>query len=102
MEIEKNFQALEEKGREKLSKQNFANEEIFFERILHMRYEKTDCVLMCSPKGACMETIVSDIPTDEISQEDGLNLFKKNFMEMYKREFGFVIFDRVIIVDDIR
>lgn len=59
-----------------------------FERTLHMRYDRTDCVLMCvgERKGG----------------SEGLEAFKKTFEDSYKREFGFVIPDRDIIVDDVR
>lgn len=96
---------MEEKGRKKLLKQNFKTEEIFFDRILHMRYEKTDCILMCSPKidaiqSVCLDSAKSINPKEK--NENELELFKNHFLQMYKREFGFIIPDRNIIVDDIR
>uniref|UniRef100_A0A915E116 5-oxoprolinase n=1 Tax=Ditylenchus dipsaci TaxID=166011 RepID=A0A915E116_9BILA len=84
-DIEHRFQALEERCTQTLMKQKFSAKEIAFERILHMRYEKTDCVLMCTGK-----------------QGDKLENFKSSFMESYQREFGFTIPDRTIIIDDIR
>ncbi len=48
-----------------------------------MRYARTDCALMCT-------------------SENGQDGFLKAFRTAYKREFGFVIDDRDIIVDDIR
>uniref|UniRef100_A0A915E721 Uncharacterized protein n=1 Tax=Ditylenchus dipsaci TaxID=166011 RepID=A0A915E721_9BILA len=68
-----------------LTEKHVNAKEISFERILHMRYEKTDCVLMCTGK-----------------KGDKLENFKSSFMESYQREFGFTIPDRTIIIDDIR
>jgi 5-oxoprolinase (ATP-hydrolysing) len=49
-----------------------------------MRYDRTDCALMCS------------------SEKGDKAGFLEAFRSAYKREFGFVIDDREIIVDDIR
>lgn len=56
-----------------------------------MRYDRTDCALMCSAKSG---SSTQDSP----KSGDFLNAFQT----AYKREFGFIIPDRQIIVDDLR
>eukprot|EP00112_Aurelia_sp_Birch-Aquarium-sp1_P015543 Seg3453.3 transcript_id=Seg3453.3/GoldUCD/mRNA.D3Y31 product=5-oxoprolinase protein_id=Seg3453.3/GoldUCD/D3Y31 len=75
---------------EELTGQGFTRDQISCEPFLHMRYDRTDCALMCSAPntkkpGGCKH-----------------GDFKAAFLERYKREFGFIIPDRPIIVDDIR
>ncbi|KAF8783126.1 5-oxoprolinase like protein [Argiope bruennichi] len=81
---------LSAKCKEKLNSQGFEDSEIQFEVYLNMRYERTDCSLMCTASSG----------SSEISCSHGD--FKKSFIEKYQREFGFSIPDRSIIVDDIR
>lgn len=73
-----------------LKKQGFSESFIKTEPFLHMRYERTDCALMCS---------AINYPANNIFKYGD---FKASFIENYKREFGFIIPDRPIIVDDIR
>lgn len=93
-EIEMNFKCMQTAGHEKLSAQNFCSDEIFFERILHMRYEKTDCMMTVTQEEEKEE--------ENSSNNNNLDAFRSIFLEMYKREFGFVLPERDIIVDDIR
>ncbi|XP_071957987.1 5-oxoprolinase-like [Antedon mediterranea] len=73
-----------------LQEQGFTKEQIHTEVFLHMRYQKTDCALMCSP-----------IPsTNDSSPKCGD--FETAFTNRYQREFGFTIAGRDIIIDDIR
>lgn len=62
------------------------------EPYLHMRYDGTDCALMCSPTHA--------ESGDSVRPKRGD--FLRSFIERYKSEFGFVIEQRNIVVDDIR
>ncbi|GFY72970.1 5-oxoprolinase [Trichonephila inaurata madagascariensis] len=78
------------KSIEKLRAQGFDDSEIRLEIYLNMRYERTDCSLMCS----------ASMDSSDPSCFHGD--FKKSFVERYKREFGFIIADRPIVVDDIR
>lgn len=80
---------LADQCREELSNQGFSNDHIFLEPYLHMRYDGTDCALMCGPSGG-----------DGNSPKHGD--FLKTFVERYKSEFGFVIQKKNVIVDDIR
>jgi 5-oxoprolinase (ATP-hydrolysing) len=67
----------------KLKKQGFDETEISHERILHLRYDRTDCVLIISR------------PSDK---NDELNEFLNQFERNYKKEFGFTISDRPVVV----
>ncbi|KAG5890200.1 hypothetical protein JTB14_010662 [Gonioctena quinquepunctata] len=80
---------LAEQCRSELMKQGFSETHIVLEPYLHMRYDGTDCALMCGPTGI-----------GEITPGHGD--FSKTFVERYKSEFGFVIQQRDVIVDDIR
>lgn len=74
---------MEEECRAKLEKQGFEKEEICHERILHLRYDRTDCVLIISR------------PSNE---NDGLEEFVDQFQCNYKKEFGFIIPDRPVVI----
>lgn len=77
---------LGEKCFEALESQGFARIEL--EHFLHLRYEGTDTALMCSAaKG---------------QTSNNLNEFKDSFLNRYRTEFGFVLQNRQIIVDDLR
>ena len=54
------------------------------EKYLNLRYEGTDCALMC------------------MSNEDTAESFTNLFLKKYKDQFGFTLPDRPIITDDIR
>ena len=60
------------------------SESIVIEKYLNLRYEGTDCALMC------------------ISTEDTAESFTNLFLKKYKDQFGFTLPDRPIITDDIR
>lgn len=100
---------LENKCSSKLLSQGFVEFQIFLEPYLHMRYDGTDCALMCSPL----------INNNGTSPKHGD--FVANFLERYtclfqiavyeyyfiiflryQNEFGFTIPDRRILVDDVR
>lgn len=74
--------------REELKSQGFEDDSILFEYYLHMRYDGTDCALMCSPQSSKTSTKHGD--------------FLKTFVNRYQTEFGFTIQNRSVIVDDIR
>lgn len=78
---------LEKQCKNRLIDQGFSEDHIILEPFLHMRYDGTDCALMCSAtKGS--GTKHGD--------------FLDTFVNRYQSEFGFVIQNRNIIVDDIR
>uniref|UniRef100_A0AC34GWY0 5-oxoprolinase n=1 Tax=Panagrolaimus sp. ES5 TaxID=591445 RepID=A0AC34GWY0_9BILA len=78
---------LENDSKKHLVSQGFNEKELVFEKILHMRYHKTDAIIMCSDQNGKLST-----------KDDFVDEFGKQYM----REFGFTISDREIIVDDVR
>uniref|UniRef100_T1DC93 Putative 5-oxoprolinase n=1 Tax=Cupiennius salei TaxID=6928 RepID=T1DC93_CUPSA len=84
--INSRLKALSSKCIIKLQEQGFNEDQICLELYLNMRYEKTDCALMCSRPSSSNEIM------------DFLSIF----LDRYKREFGFSIPNRPILVDDIR
>lgn len=78
---------LRNESKQRLSEQGFQETQIECTYFLHMRYEKTDTAIMV----AC-----------SITDKDSLSQFEQVFQEKYRREFGFVLTDRNIIIDDLR
>ncbi|KHJ79215.1 hydantoinase B/oxoprolinase, partial [Oesophagostomum dentatum] len=85
--IAKRFVVLSEKATSELRGQGFA--EVHCEHFLHMRFARTDCAIMITAEYD---------PQDS----DTLNRFVTEFNRTYKREFGFILENRDIIIDDIR
>jgi 5-oxoprolinase (ATP-hydrolysing) len=81
-EIVQRIAELEKRCVENLTAQGFAPDQISTEAFLHMRYKGTDCALMCS--------------------RSGTGDFLDTFLSRYQTEFGFVLTDRDILVDDVR
>lgn len=73
---------------EELKKQGFNDDNIQLDRYLHLRYDGTDCALMCNSAPSNSATRHGD--------------FLKSFIDRYQTEFGFTIRGRDVIVDDIR
>ncbi|TMS37914.1 hypothetical protein L596_004750 [Steinernema carpocapsae] len=82
--LDERLAKLREECAAELHSQGFLDADIGFEEYLHLRYAKTDCAIMCR--------------SEKLSVEG----FRESFTQTYKREFGFTISDRPIIVDDIR
>ena len=80
--ISRVVEELKSKCRVSLKSQGFTESQIGLEPFLHMRYEGTDCALMCSGAGG--------------------RDFLDTFLERYRTEFGFVLQNRAVLVDDIR
>uniref|UniRef100_A0A182LW39 5-oxoprolinase n=1 Tax=Anopheles culicifacies TaxID=139723 RepID=A0A182LW39_9DIPT len=81
---------------EQLEAQGFALADegsITLEPYLHLRYEGTDCALMCAP-----DRVVENADHTVY----GFGDFGRTFRERYQSEFGFVLEGRRILVDDIR
>ncbi|XP_068094216.1 5-oxoprolinase [Hyperolius riggenbachi] len=89
--LEERIAALERQCTEALQQQGFHRSQINMEPFLHLRYERTDCALMCSSRGY-------PAPPDSCRAGD----FKASFTARYMKEFGFTIPSRPIVVDDIR
>lgn len=92
--IAQRFHDLAEQCVKQLKIQGFSEDQIVVEAFLHLRYEGTDCALMTSPS--------SSISSSENSLDEKYGDFIKSFLDRYQSEFGFVLNDRRIIVDDIR
>ncbi|XP_065350424.1 5-oxoprolinase [Cloeon dipterum] len=82
---------LSDECRSKLKEQGFTDEQIKIEPYLHMRYKGTDCALMCHAS--------IGQHSDNVMQHGD---FLTSFLDRYNREFGFVIPERQVLVDDIR
>lgn len=76
--------SLSKRGTGELVKQGYDVQSVVVEKYLNLRYEGTDCALMCT------------------SNEDTAESFTNVFVKKYKDQFGFTLPDRPIIVDDIR
>lgn len=125
------LQQLEAECRAKLFDEGFAEDSISCEAFLHLRYDGTDCALMCRPAPAAGEEEeegklrrrssrrasknsrnsgrrgkgkAEDVQEEEDEGEgvEGYGFFGKAFCDRYRREFGFVLRGREVIVDDIR
>lgn len=96
--LEQQLDELKIECRTKLGAQGFTElARITLEPFLHLRYEGTDCALMCSPHAEAPAAELDDSPSIP-----GYGSFYRTFVERYRSEFGFVIPGRRIIVDDIR
>ncbi|XP_070575126.1 5-oxoprolinase-like isoform X2 [Ptychodera flava] len=91
--IDERIEAMRKQCIEELEKEGFPRTHIEAEPFLHLRYQGTDCALMCSASS-------DEYKADANSCQHGN--FEKAFTDKYKREFGFTISGRPIIVDDIR
>lgn len=81
--IQERIKVLEGHVRKELNAHGFSGDRLEIEILLNLRYDGTDTALM---------TIK---PSDSWQ-------FEKAFVETYRQEFGFVLSDKDIIVDDIR
>lgn len=75
---------------DELSGRGYSKESIAYEIYLNLRYAKTDFAIMTQPKNKGSASHCAD------------GDFRTAFIERYKREFGFCLTDREILVDDIR
>ncbi|PAV60150.1 hypothetical protein WR25_18508 isoform F [Diploscapter pachys] len=83
------FNHLSDKAENQLIEQGFPPERITCEHILHMRYERTD------------SSIIVHAQFDP-QKPASLTNFIESFREIYKKEYGFNLHNRNIIVDDVR
>ncbi|KAM7345135.1 5-oxoprolinase [Cochliomyia hominivorax] len=86
--IQESVFKLSEKCHKILENQGFKNTNL--ENFMHLRYEGTDCALMCSAS------------VQDRNRSNWLDSFKEAFLNRYRTEFGFILHNRRIIVDDIR
>ncbi|XP_072458758.1 5-oxoprolinase isoform X2 [Notamacropus eugenii] len=90
-QIDQHLSRLDEQCVEALQAQGFPRSQICTERFLHLRYQGTDCAIMVSAR--------RHLPTSHSPREGD---FGAAFTERYLQEFGFIIPDRPILVDDVR
>lgn len=96
-DVQKNLKSkmdeLKSKSKEKLRAQGFDDKSIVFEEYLNMRYRGTESSLM----------IIKPSPDEARDLYGGDEwAFGEAFVKQHEREFGFVLPDRDIIVDDVR
>ncbi|PNI88782.1 hypothetical protein CK820_G0051931, partial [Pan troglodytes] len=91
VQLDQRLSRLEEQCVDALQAQGFPRSQISTESFLHLRYRGTDCALMVS---------AHQHPATARSPRAGD--FGAAFVERYMREFGFVIPERPVVVDDVR
>ena len=79
---EERLSHLAQKAKDALVRQGYAADDVVVERYINMRYQGTDNAIMI--------------------QEVSGKTFDESFRELYLREFGFVLEDRDILIDDYR
>lgn len=90
--LKERLDALSKQCQRKLEEQGFRRIEL--QPFLHLRYDGTDGALMCAP-GTPQQPTESPLIA-------AYGDFNSTFLERYRNEFGFVLQNRRIIVDDIR
>ncbi|XP_071092367.1 LOW QUALITY PROTEIN: 5-oxoprolinase-like [Haliotis cracherodii] len=89
--IDGRIKALSDDCREELKSQGFKSHQIETQPFLHLRYQKTDCALMCSAEAY-----------PATPQTSSYGDFRAAFLNRYNTEFGFTLKDRAVVIDDIR
>jgi 5-oxoprolinase (ATP-hydrolysing) len=79
--IDERFKALIESSKAKLESHGFREDDLTFEKYLNLRFRGMETPLM--------------VPETQQS-------FTQEFLELHKREFGFVFDDKDIVIDDVR
>jgi len=94
--LEQRLDVLQSSAIDSLKKRGFEESQIACQRYLNLRYEGTDVpvVTACNSGGGNSSTSAS--ATSENSS------YASAFEATYRREFGFILEDRAILVDDIR
>lgn len=72
-----------------LQSQGFEDKRIWVERMLNMRFDGTDTAIMVLP---------DEGEKDQQGEEDFMGAFRR----VYKQEFGFLLEEKGVIVDDIK
>ncbi|KAI6075518.1 5-oxoprolinase [Aix galericulata] len=116
-QLDERIAALEQECRQALAAQGFSSDQIRTEAFLHLRYERTDCALMCSAKGhpptpsSCRAGDFAAafasrcVPAGTPGSGWGLPrpaTLTPSPCHRYRTEFGFTIPDRAVVVDDVR
>ncbi|GAQ91252.1 oxoprolinase [Klebsormidium nitens] len=83
-EIKERGARLEERVKSDLRRQGFGEKDIETDLLLNLRYEGTDTSIMVLPP------------------KDGSQDYERAFVEQFKREYGFELRGRSVLVDDVR
>jgi len=86
--------ALEVQAVDKLVAQGYSRDRIQTQAFLNLRYQGTD--------SAIMTPLAPEARAPQPVKAAEVALFESSFVTSYKREFGFVLADRKILVDDLR
>ncbi len=84
--VRKAFEKLVADASAKLKEQGFSSESISVKRFLNLRFNGTDTSLMIGG----------------FADSDSLEGYQAHFEHEYKREFGFILQNRSILIDDVR
>ncbi|KAJ7540098.1 hypothetical protein O6H91_10G001300 [Diphasiastrum complanatum] len=83
-EVKRRAEILTQNVKEKLKLQNFKDEDIATQLLLNLRYDGTDTNMMVSPP------------------EDGSDNYASSFVKQFRREYGFELRNRSILISDVR
>lgn len=94
--LEQRLDNLQQSAVDSLKKRGFEESQISCQRYLNLRYEGTDVPVMtaCNNGGGYGDTSAFDASKN--------TSYASAFEAAYRREFGFILEDRAILVDDIR
>lgn len=81
-QLQQKLDKLQEAATAPLLQRGFTREHVHVDRYLNLRFKGTDVALMVSA--------------------DDMAAYERAFLRMYKLEFGFILQDRPIVVDDCR
>jgi 5-oxoprolinase (ATP-hydrolysing) len=81
-QLRRRLDALDARARQTLLSRGFDDSQVASQRFLNLRFSGTDVALMVAA--------------------DAMQGYEAAFLEAYEREFGFLLQDRDIVVDDIR
>ena len=109
--LQKKLDSLADEAKTELINQGYKQEQIQIKRYLNLRYQGTDTALMIPEpdrKGPLNSVAAKErFKSSKSSPDSKRNIqthpdFVKAFRETYRREFGFDLIGREIIVDDLR
>ena len=109
--LQKKLDSLADKAKKELINQGYKPEQIQIKRYLNLRYQGTDTALMIPEpdrKRALHSAAAKErFKSSKSSQDSKRNIqthpdYVKAFRKTYRREFGFDLIGREIIVDDLR
>ncbi|NWX13181.1 OPLA oxoprolinase, partial [Aegotheles bennettii] len=104
-QLDQRLAALERQCRDALRAQGFTGEQIHTEAFLHLRYEGTDCALMCSAKGhppTLRSCRAGDFLAAFTSRSGPAPPSLPWGRHPHPGAFGFTIPNRAVVVDDVR